>query len=146
MGREEKVFTKLRELRRAKGLSIETLASKLGENSQKVARIERGDRSLTVDYLVKASKVLEAPLNAFIDQRPSEQTSGSTEVLSDIILWVEQHFEELCPDKDPKKKAQIIAKLFETMAKVPDGNKGAFLTGLLELCSLFKRFSLSNIR
>jgi len=64
---DKHIYEKLREFRRSRGISVGKLAKELGENSQKVGRIERGQRSLTVDYLLKISKALSTPIETILE-------------------------------------------------------------------------------
>ena len=68
---EKSIYSKIRDIRQAKGLTVNHLAEKIGEDYQKVGRIERGQRSLTIDYLMKVSKALEIPVEDFFSQKKS---------------------------------------------------------------------------
>lgn len=52
---DNKVLLKLRDVRRAKGMSLNSLAEKVGIDYQRVGRIERGETQMTVDMLSKIS-------------------------------------------------------------------------------------------
>lgn len=128
---QKSIFNKLRELRRSRGLTVDTLATKIGENSQKVARVERGDRSLTLDYLVKVSKALETPITTLIEEEERD-SFASTDLLNNIVLWVEEHEALLMKQPNPKKKAHIISKIFELASNIPADQQPIFLNSLLD--------------
>jgi phage repressor protein C with HTH and peptisase S24 domain len=50
--------TKLRTLRRARGLTLEQLAEAAGTSHQQILRLERGERRLTVDWMVRLAPPL----------------------------------------------------------------------------------------
>ena len=50
------------ELRRARGLTQEALAEKLGMLAPNYARIEQGRQNVTLDTLVRVAKALAVPL------------------------------------------------------------------------------------
>jgi transcriptional regulator with XRE-family HTH domain len=130
------IHTKLRELRRARGLTVNTLAEKMGENHQKVGRIERGRRSLTVDYLVKISKALGTPMESlFVEEEKEKKQSSKTsapshDILNSIIVLVEEY----CNHRQlsSQQKAKMISKLFELTLNIPPEHQNLFLDSLAE--------------
>lgn len=129
------ISRKLRELRRARGLTVDTLAKKIGEDSQKVGRIERGTRSITLDYLVKVSNALGAPLESFLEKDKENEGKKSsistTEILNSIVIRVEEY-----QQKSPlqaNKKALIISKIYELALKFPEAERKIFIDSLFEL-------------
>lgn len=130
------IHIKLRELRRARGLTVNTLAEKIGENHQKVGRIERGRRSLTVDYLLKISKALGTPLESLFAEEEKEKKESnknsipSQDLLNIIILQVEQYC-KYC-NLSSQQKAMLISKLFELTSSFPAEHQNLFLISLGE--------------
>lgn len=129
------ISIKLKELRRARGLTVDTLAKKMGENSQKVGRIERGVRSITFDYLVKVSKALETtPIELFLEESKKEEVGGgssaSSNILKNIVIQVEEYCQKFSIKTD--KKAKIISKIYELTLKFPKENQKKFLDSLIE--------------
>ncbi len=51
--------------REQKGLTITELADRLGISRSYMSRIEKGDRKLNTDVLVKISEILEVPFETF---------------------------------------------------------------------------------
>lgn len=50
---------RIRDLRLAKGLSLEALAAQVGTTNQQISHLELGKRQLTVEWLRRLSRVLE---------------------------------------------------------------------------------------
>lgn len=126
---DKQIFEKLREFRRARGISVEDLAKELGENSQKIGRIERGQRSLTVDYLLKISKALSAPIEAILeDKRPIKETVFDSNILNDVVVLIEEF--SLKFSLDSQQKAKMISKIYEIILKLPSENQRPFFTFL----------------
>lgn len=134
MNEDRNISGKLRELRRARGLTVDTLAKKIGENSQKVGRIERGTRSITLDYLVRVSEALETPVESFlgkeITEKPQEFSTSNSTILSNIVLLVEEYDQK--SSIESQKKALIISKMYELALKFPEASRQMFIHSLLE--------------
>lgn len=129
---EEKVFAKLRELRRSRGITVDALAKEVGENAQKVGRIERGKRSLTIDYLMKVSKALSAPIESFLLQdAPQNQESFNSKGLNDVVILVEE-LSSSAPFSS-QKKGKLISKIYEQLLKIPPENQSIFLNAIREI-------------
>lgn len=130
------IHIKLREIRRARGLTVNTLAEKMGENHQKVGRIERGRRSLTVDYLVKISKALGTPMESlFIEEekekkQSSKSSAPSHDILNAIIILVEEYCKQR--ELNSHQKAKLISKLFELTLNIPFEHQSLFMDSLAE--------------
>lgn len=134
---DKNIYAKLRHLRLARGLTVDDLASKIGEDSQKVGRIERGQRSLTVNYLLKVAKVLETPMEALLEESQKEKQqiqSEDSDVLNDVIIFVEQHFMNLLPISQDNltEKARLISKLYSLVSRLPTDQQSLFLSLLTE--------------
>ncbi len=131
------LFARLRELRRARGLTVSTLAEKMGENSQKVGRVERGRRSLTVDYLIKISKALETPMaSLFPSENDKKEFLAPTDTLNCVIAAVEECSELLAHKPNSQRKAAIISKIYELSLKLPEEHRKDFLNSVLESLKL----------
>lgn len=128
------ISVKLKELRRARGLTVDNLAKKMGENSQKVGRIERGARSITFDYLVKVSKALETPVESFLEEdkrgEVREFSTSDSNILNNIVIQVENSCKKFPIKAD--KKAKIISKIYELSLKFPEEHKKQFINSLIE--------------
>ena len=132
------IYSKIRDIRQARGLSVNNLAEKIGEDHQKVGRIERGKRSLTIDYLVKISKALDTPLDFFLtNENPTknEETNPKTnslELLNEIIIFVEENNSRLASPLDAKSKGKFISKIYELALKFPEAQQRLFLESFFE--------------
>jgi transcriptional regulator with XRE-family HTH domain len=60
---------RLRELREARGLTLEDLAQRLGTTNQQVSHLELGKRQLTVDWLRRLGLALECHPWAIVEDR-----------------------------------------------------------------------------
>jgi transcriptional regulator with XRE-family HTH domain len=131
---EKDIYSKIREARRARGLTVNELAKNMGEDHQKVGRIERGKRSLTIDYLMKVSKALDTPLEKFISEDQGEKSNRTepANVLNKIILLVEENNSRLAKPLDAKNKANLISKAYELALKFPPAQQQLFLDSFLE--------------
>lgn len=127
------IYSKLREIRRSRGLTVHKLAEKIGENSQKVGRIERGNSNLTIDYLLKISKALNTPIDSILHDVPSkEQKQAPSEdpsILSEIVLRAEKLFQE----ENRKLKAIFISTVYMQALKFPPQHRKQFLNALNEV-------------
>lgn len=129
---EGEIYAKLRALRKTRGITVDELAKEVGENAQKVGRIERGKRSLTLDYLMKVSKALSTPIEGLIRQeKPSEERFNSN-ALNDIVLLVEEFY----PRFSSQKKGKLISKTYEQLLKIPSENQLLFLQALREITKI----------
>ncbi|MCP1297702.1 helix-turn-helix transcriptional regulator [Chryseobacterium sp. S0630] len=63
----EKIIKKIAEIRSRKGFSYENMAHDLDLSTSAYRKIETGETKLTVERLVDISKILETPLNDFLE-------------------------------------------------------------------------------
>lgn len=129
---EKRIFEKLREFRRARGISVDDLAKELGENSQKVGRIERGQRSLTVDYLLRISKALSTPIETILEDQKTKEVAFDSNILNDVVVLVEELSNKFPMGVNSQQKAKMISKVYELILKLPDENQRAFFNLLRE--------------
>ncbi|MCE5319215.1 MAG: helix-turn-helix domain-containing protein [Parachlamydia sp.] len=135
---EKNIYAKIRNIRQAKKLTVNSLAEKMGEDHQKVGRIERGKRSLTIDYLVKISKALDTPIEEFLSVNENKnsidvsQSTNSLDILHDIIILVEENIKIFPNLLDAKSKGKFISKIYELTLKFPASQQLLFLTSFFE--------------
>lgn len=130
---ENNIYTKIRDIRQAKGLTVNNLAEKIGEDHQKVGRIERGQRALTIDYLMKVSKALEIPVEDFFSQKNSGNNKDSAlDLLNEIVIFVEENSSCLPFKLDAKSKGKFISKIYELALKFPEAQQCLFLKSFFE--------------
>lgn len=126
---DKQIYEKLREFRRARGISVDQLAKEIGENSQKVGRIERGQRSLTVDYLLKVSNALSMPFESLIDndkpeERPSESSvSFDSNILNSVVVLIEDITLKMPIEYTAQEKAKMISNIYEGILSLPSENR-----------------------
>ena len=126
---EKNIYSKIRNIRQAKGITVNTLAEKIGEDHQKVGRIERGKRRLTIDYLLKVSKALDTPLEDFFSEENASKPPS--DLLSEIITIVDEQ------QLQSKSKGKFISKLYELASKFPKEQQRLFLKSFFEGLEVF---------
>lgn len=139
---EKNIYSKIRNIRQAKGLTVNNLAEKIGEDYQKVGRIERGQRSLTLDYLMKVSKALEIPVEDFFSEKNPRYNQDSEQsnfdVLNEIVILVEEN-SSLAPFKlNAKSKGNFISKIYKLALKFPPAQQRLFLESFIEGIQVLK--------
>ena len=138
---EKSIYSKIRDIRQAKGLTVNNLADKIGEDYQKVGRIERGQRRLTIDYLMKVSKALEIPVEDFFSQKnqgaEKEGGQAALDLLNEIVILIEEKSSQF-PKLDAKTKGKFISKLYELVLKFPAAQQRLFLTSFIEGIEIFR--------
>ena len=85
--KKNKVLLKLREARKEKGYSLQSLADELGVNYQTIGRIERGFSGVKLETLEKLAKILEVPIESLI--------SNSNEKKEDNLSLIPTLYKEL---------------------------------------------------
>ncbi|MBF8264096.1 MAG: helix-turn-helix transcriptional regulator [Parachlamydiales bacterium] len=129
---DPQIYEKLRQFRRARGISVDQLAKEIGENSQKVGRIERGQRSLTVDYLLKISKALETPIETILVNQESKElavessNSFDSNILNAVVVLIEETSHKLPVKCTSQQKGEMISKIYESILKLPSENRYSF--------------------
>lgn len=71
---EAPVGTKIRQLRKRRGLSLRALAERSGLSSNAISLIERGENSPTVSSLRQLANALEVPIVTFFRDEAAEMT------------------------------------------------------------------------
>jgi transcriptional regulator with XRE-family HTH domain len=137
---------KLKDLRRSRGLTVQEFAREVGENHQKVGRIERGKTHPTLDYLLKISNTLDIPLdNLLSDEKEkstptkkasSENNLDEMSLLNQVVIFVEENT-SLIQNCSPQRKGQLVCKLYECLMHVPKNAQDQFLNSLSNVFALF---------
>ncbi|MDN3506020.1 MAG: helix-turn-helix transcriptional regulator [Simkaniaceae bacterium] len=140
---EQDIYEKIRSARRSRGLTVNELAQEIGEDHQKVGRIERGKRSLTIDYLLKVSKALDTPIDTLINEEGDTNSSqNSPDLLNEIVILVEEKNALAPTPLSARHKGKIISKTNEAASKLPPSLQKLFIESLLE--NLFQLYSLEE--
>ncbi len=72
---------KIREIRKAKGLSQQQLADLVGTSNQQISFLENGERQLNLDWIERLSKVLGASVSEIIGEKEfTAQRISQTEI------------------------------------------------------------------
>lgn len=133
--KEKDIYQKLRDARRSRGITVTQLAEEIGEDHQKVGRIERGKRSLTIDYLLKISKALETPIDTLLgdfEGNPTDkQEMASPDLLGQIVVSVEEKVASLGCSLSPKQKGRIVSLTHEGALKFPQNQQMSFIETFL---------------
>lgn len=133
--KNQSVRQKLRELRKAKGLTVDRFAEKVGVSSQKVSRIERGKTNFSIDYLMQVTNALDAPLQAVIPpSQKKEMTSipSSGSMLSQVLFLYEQRQHILDRYFNIEEKSNFIASLVELAKLLPESKRYQSLSALFD--------------
>lgn len=77
---DEELGTTLRELRRERGLSQQTLADRAGVSRNFVAQIERGESTPTVSLLARIAQALGATVGELLGENVAEQATDTVPV------------------------------------------------------------------
>lgn len=131
---DNKVLLKLRDARRAKGMSLNSLAKKVGIDYQRVGRIERGETQMTVDMLSKISTALHVPIaellnednineiETSISKKPTENKSTVN-----LIPYIYEKLDAFCSKHnltaDPTVNVHLATSLFNAVEDIRANQK-----------------------
>ena len=83
--RKELLGARIREIRKARGLTQEQLAEKVDVEQKHISRLEVGKNYPTIERLEKIADALQVPMVAFFDSTYLESTSERAKILEDLI-------------------------------------------------------------
>ena len=86
---------RIREIRKARGLSQETLAELIGIEPRHVSRIEVGKSYPTISRLEKLSEVLGVPLKDFFDFDHLESPEKRTKDIESVIRGLPEEYQQI---------------------------------------------------
>jgi transcriptional regulator with XRE-family HTH domain len=122
------ILLKLRDIRRAKGMSLHALADQVGIDYQRVGRMERGETQMTVDMLNKISKVLHVPITDLLSENNIarvEHTVVEQAPYNKTISLIPTIYEKLdlfCSKydmhADPKVKVHLATVIFKAVEEM----------------------------
>ncbi len=78
--------TRLRLLRKQRGLSQERLGARSGLSGKFIGEVERGEKSISIDSLYHVSVALEVPLRDLTDVRGGKQAAPSEDAERIVAL------------------------------------------------------------
>ncbi len=122
------ILINLRNIRKARGLSINNLAEKIGTDYQQIGRIERGQTQLTVDLLYKLSQVLETPISNLLEESTPktkneiQRNEAKENNLTLLIPEIFNELEHLCKKNNlaiaPADLAQLSTIIYTYLIKI----------------------------
>ena len=110
----EVVVNKIKEYRKKKGYSHESMAFELGMSQVAYSKIEKNETKLSVERLFKIAEILETPVENFLDINPNNIYNQD---LKDNAVG-HQEVQNLYHDN--KEKSEKIEQLYESRLKDKD--------------------------
>lgn len=119
------IYKKLKQLRKERGLTLNTFAEKIGSDYQQVSRIERGKSKLTIDMLMRMADALETPVGDIVERPLSGEkkiiplktletpTFFSQELLALILGNLEIMLEKSNFSITPLTKATLATEIYQ---------------------------------
>ena len=126
-------YSKLRELRKSRGLTVNNLADKIGEDYQKVGRVERGQTSLTVDYLVKLSRGLKVPIDEILGEEQASEAPKHEDgqaLLGYIVTAVDERLSGVI---ESRKKGSLVSNIYDLVLKLPEETHQTVVKAIVEI-------------
>ncbi len=145
------IGTEIRQVRRSKGVTIETVATRIGRSVAHISKLERGFAAPTVRDLFAISEALDVPVAWFLNERspaPADEQGliergGAHRFYEQGGIWTEV----LSPVLGTE--IEIMRSVFQPNASTPRERSahrkredGYLLSGKLELCVDDKEFLL----
>lgn len=89
MKKKQLIGRRIKEIRKRKGLSQDTLAEKADTSPNYLSRMERGTENPTLDMLIKISEGLEVEMSELFDFSHQESTKALKELLKKLASQVD---------------------------------------------------------
>lgn len=104
-----KVGKRIREIRKAKGYSQESLGEKCGFTFSYIGGIERAENNVSIRNLERIAEALEVELfEFFIDHKDTKRLASKTALAEDVINLL-----LTLDDKKLKKASSILNEIFK---------------------------------
>ena len=111
----EEVLSKIKEYRKKKGYTYETMAHELDTSAAAYRKIELNQTKLTVDRLFQIAQILDAKVIDILGINPNNQLNQTnTENATGYQQQIENYFQE------NKEKSEKIEQLYELRLKDKD--------------------------
>ena len=111
----EEVLLKIKEYRKKKGYTYETMAHELDTSAAAYRKIELNQTKLTVDRLFQIAQILDAKVIDILGINPNNQLNQTnTENATGYQQQIENYFQE------NKEKSEKIEQLYELRLKDKD--------------------------
>jgi len=122
----DEIHKRLKQLRKERGVTLNSLAEKMGVDYQQLSRIERGKSRLNINVLMKMAEALETPLSEIVNTKqeasakivPQEnhsstfQLTQSQEMLATILEKIEMILDETKTTLRPQTKAALATRIY----------------------------------
>lgn len=109
------VGNRIREIRKAKGLSQEALAERSGYQTSYIGGVERGERNISLVNLAKIADSLAIHVGELFNFDVDVLEIGHSLALNEIILMLNQR-----KDGELQALTTILKELFKTYESKPD--------------------------
>lgn len=106
---KEKLGSRIKAYRKARGISQEQLAEMIGIEPKHVSRLEVGTSYPTIDRLEKIARALHVPMGSFFDSGNQEQLSEKAKRLELMIRELDNDYQRII-----LKFSQIMKELHES--------------------------------
>lgn len=120
----KKIYLKLKEIRKKKGLTLSDVADKSGMNIQKVGRMERGETQISIDNLNKIAKVLNVPVSSIFkvlddqDMKSDNEGMKDIEMIPEIYDYLEKLFDKHSIEYDNKTIVYISTEIYNIIGNM----------------------------
>jgi transcriptional regulator with XRE-family HTH domain len=96
---QERVGAHVRELRKARGWTLEELAEKAGKHYTYIGGLERGDRNVTLEVLQAVASALDVPLKEIVNLEPHPLETKLNASANDILSAIQKGFRAIIDTK-----------------------------------------------
>ena len=109
---QELVGARVRELRKARGWTLEELAEKADKHYTYIGGLERGDRNVTVEVLGAVADALQVPIKSLFNLQPHPLEVKLNAASDDILSAIQKGFRAMLEViSGLYQKCNLIAKL-----------------------------------
>ena len=155
---KKKGLIKLKEIRKAKGLTLNELAEHLNINYQAIGRYERGDTKPNLDTLENIASALGVQLTDILDstsvdtlQEKIDTNSNSTQIKLTLLPNIYSKLEELCEKNsldigstDKVELATIFFQMIQDIYTNPQDEIHILKSVFLGFDAIFEKLYLSK--
>jgi DNA-binding Xre family transcriptional regulator len=107
-------MNRIKEMRKAAGLSSDALGERIGMSGAQVRRLETGARRLTVDWMTRIAEALECAPADLISIPTTADISGR-ELAAFLTTWATKH------DLKPSEVRTAVIAMLDLQYPRPDG-------------------------
>ena len=114
---QELVGARVRELRKARGWTLEELAEKADKHYTYIGGLERGDRNVTIEVLHAVAVALQVPIKSLFKLQPHPLEVKLNAVSDDILSAIEKGFRAII-DAKGKLAEYFLNRELEELQKI----------------------------